>query len=248
MADKEEVLKKGIYYFDCKPFIVKEWNENLELDTSTISSLPIWVQFPDLDVKYWGVESLSKLENLIGIPLKTDKQTRDKTFLSYARLLIHIPLEGPFMEYVDYINEKGRVIRQRVKYEWQPVKCDHCSMYGHIEEKCMKKKVVRQEWRVVNQKKEKRQEQQHISTEFVTLKRTARRSSPNIRGIEEPATNSFQALLENEILDMLKHNGTPVGWKTIAYSIKEHTRQRVLYSAQQTKGYRKYIDMVLNRR
>jgi len=43
MADKDEVLKKGIYYFDHKPFIVKAWSENLDLDTDTIRSLPIWV-------------------------------------------------------------------------------------------------------------------------------------------------------------------------------------------------------------
>jgi len=79
---------------------------------------------------------------MIGIPLKTDKQTMEINLISYARLLINIPLDGPFMEYVDYINDKGRVTRQRVKYEWQPVKCDHCSMYGHIDEDCRKKKVV----------------------------------------------------------------------------------------------------------
>ena len=45
----------------------------------------------------------------------------------------------------------------------------------------------------------------------------------------------------------LKHKGTLVGWRTAAYSIKEQTRQRVLCLAYQTKKYRKYIDMVINR-
>jgi len=58
------------------------------------------------------VDSLSKIGSVIGIPLKTDKQTMDKTLLSYARLLIDIPLDGPFMDYVDYINDKGRVTTQ----------------------------------------------------------------------------------------------------------------------------------------
>ncbi|KAJ8419756.1 hypothetical protein Cgig2_022413 [Carnegiea gigantea] len=71
--DKEAVLSKGIYYFNQKPFIVKAWNEHLEINTSSINSLPIWVQFPELDVKYWGVDSLSKLGSLLGIPLKIDK-------------------------------------------------------------------------------------------------------------------------------------------------------------------------------
>ncbi|KAJ8422255.1 LOW QUALITY PROTEIN: hypothetical protein Cgig2_025875 [Carnegiea gigantea] len=144
MVDKDEVLKKGISYFDRKPFIV---------------------QFPELDVKYWGADSLSKIGSAIGIPLKIDKQTIDKTFLSYARLLIDIPLEGPFLEYVDYITDKGR--------------------------------------RVVNQEKEKGQNQQHTITKFETQRRTARRSPPNMRGNDEPTTNSFQALLKTEIIDMI---------------------------------------------
>ncbi|KAJ8419678.1 hypothetical protein Cgig2_024571 [Carnegiea gigantea] len=102
MIDRDEVLKKGIYYFDQNPFIVKAWNEHLDLDISAITSLPIWVQFPELDV------NLSKLRNLLGIPLKTDKQTMEKTYLNYARLLIDIPFEGPFPEYVDYINDKEK--------------------------------------------------------------------------------------------------------------------------------------------
>ncbi|KAJ8419732.1 hypothetical protein Cgig2_013407 [Carnegiea gigantea] len=98
--DKEAVLSKGIYYFDHKPFIVKAWNENLEVDTNAISSLPIW---------YWGVETLSKLGSILGIPLKTDKPTMEKNYLNYAGLLINISLDGPFPEYVDYITDKGIV-------------------------------------------------------------------------------------------------------------------------------------------
>ena len=52
MQDKEAVLSKGIYYFDQKPFAGRAWNENLEIDTNAIDSLSIWVQFPELDVKY----------------------------------------------------------------------------------------------------------------------------------------------------------------------------------------------------
>ncbi|KAJ8421209.1 hypothetical protein Cgig2_002375 [Carnegiea gigantea] len=195
MADKDEVLKKGIYYFDGKPFIVKAWNENLVLDINSLNSLPMWVQFPKLD----GVESLSKLGSLIRIPLKTDKQKMDKTFLNKVVLLIDIPLEGPFSECVDYINDKG----MRVKFEWELVKCDYCSMYGHLEEECRKKKVVRQEWRMTSQNKKIRQVQQATPTKYITPRRTTRRSPSNMRENEDLITNSFQALLETEILDMV---------------------------------------------
>ncbi|KAJ8419926.1 hypothetical protein Cgig2_015577 [Carnegiea gigantea] len=79
----------------------------------------------------------------MGIPIKTDKYTRDRTMLKYARLLIEVNLEGPFPEFVDFINENG------VKFEWLPAKCNHCLMYGHEETFYRKKERVRKEWRPI---------------------------------------------------------------------------------------------------
>ncbi|KAJ8446027.1 LOW QUALITY PROTEIN: hypothetical protein Cgig2_012371 [Carnegiea gigantea] len=86
---------------------------------------------------------------MIGIPIKTDRYTMEKTFFKYARLLIDIPLSYNFPEYVEFANENDVLIRQQVTYEWQPNKCDHCHMYGHLEDNCRKKQTVRREWRVV---------------------------------------------------------------------------------------------------
>ena len=53
----------------------------MEINTDAIASLPIWVQFPKLDIKYCVLNSLSKLSSMLGIPLKTDKYTKDKVML-----------------------------------------------------------------------------------------------------------------------------------------------------------------------
>jgi len=52
LNDQFTVVQKGAYFFDNKPFIVKPWNENMDLNTEELVSLPIRVRFPDLDVKY----------------------------------------------------------------------------------------------------------------------------------------------------------------------------------------------------
>ena len=64
MEDKLVVLQRGLYYFDGKSFIVKAWNVEMNINTENITSLPIWVHFPDLDIKYWSMDNLSKLESL----------------------------------------------------------------------------------------------------------------------------------------------------------------------------------------
>ena len=84
----------------------------------------------------------------MGIPLKTYRYTKDKIMLKYARLLVEMPLDGSFPEYIEFANEKDVLIRQRVVYEWLPIKCSHYSMFGHTQDVCRKKEFQRKEWRL----------------------------------------------------------------------------------------------------
>ena len=147
LRDKISVEKREIYFFDSKPMLVKGWNPNMDLQTESIRSLPIWIQLPALDIKYWGIESLSKIGSILGIPIKTDNFTKEKQAIRYARLLVEMTIDGPFPEQIDFFNEEGILIRQSVTYEWIPSKCTHCAMLGHTEDVCKKKEVVRKEWR-----------------------------------------------------------------------------------------------------
>ncbi|KAJ8423638.1 hypothetical protein Cgig2_032926 [Carnegiea gigantea] len=122
------------------------WNPELDVHTETIVSLPIWVKFPRLELKYWGLDCLSKLGSVLGVPMKIDQRTKDKTYLQYPHLLIDIHLNKEFPDYIEFLNDQGVFIRQAVTYEWRPTKCDHCLMYGHLSDQCRKKKT-RQEWR-----------------------------------------------------------------------------------------------------
>ena len=60
---------------------------------------------------------------MLGIPLKTDKYTKEKVMLRYASLLVEMPLEGSFPDFIEFANEKNVVLRQKVIYEWLPLKC-----------------------------------------------------------------------------------------------------------------------------
>jgi len=149
LQDKIVVEKRGCYFFDSKPMLVKGWNPSMDLQTESIRSLPLWIQLHGLDIKYWGIQSLSKIGSILGMPLKTDKYTKERQMIRYARLLIEMPIEGPFPDHIEFFNEAGILIRQPVTYEWIPTKCNHCAMLGHTEEVCKKKSVTRIEWRKV---------------------------------------------------------------------------------------------------
>jgi len=82
----------------------------MDLQIETIKSLPLWIQLPALDIKYWGVGSLSKLGSLLGIPIKTDKFTKDKQVLRYAPLLVEMIIDGSFPEFIEFFNEENLLI------------------------------------------------------------------------------------------------------------------------------------------
>ncbi|KAJ8423185.1 LOW QUALITY PROTEIN: hypothetical protein Cgig2_026633 [Carnegiea gigantea] len=98
--------EKGVYYFDSKPFIVKGWNPEMDMQTESIISLPLWVQLPALD----GADSLSKIGSALGIPLKTNCFAKDRTMLRYAKLLIDVSLDSPFPEFIEFFNDNDVLV------------------------------------------------------------------------------------------------------------------------------------------
>ena len=77
----------------------------------------------------------------MGIPLKTNRYTKDKSMLRYARLLIEMQIDRDFLEYVEFANERGLLIRQQVKYQWLPLKCSQYRMFSIHRSTAGKKKI-----------------------------------------------------------------------------------------------------------
>ena len=210
--DALAVAQKGFYHFDQKPFIVKAWNPKIEINVDAIASLLIWIQLPELDIKYWGLQSLSKLGSMLGIPIKTDKFTKEKTALQYARLLVEMKVTGPFPLHIDFINDKDEVIRQEVRYKWQPVKCNHCKMWGHKEGVCKKRnegRQLRQEWREVSRNHIGSGDEvpptcmeEPMDEGFIVPRQRRGRQQDRFNAIQDPPVqirqNTFQVLLEEE--------------------------------------------------
>ncbi|KAJ8419768.1 hypothetical protein Cgig2_018597 [Carnegiea gigantea] len=94
--EKSEVESETIYW------------QNVVLCTVLGANPPF--ELPGLDIKYWGMESLSKIDSLLGIPIKTDRFAKDKLVLRYARLLVEMPIEGPFPEHIEFFNDDGVLI------------------------------------------------------------------------------------------------------------------------------------------
>ncbi|KAJ8438354.1 hypothetical protein Cgig2_015281 [Carnegiea gigantea] len=185
------------------PNEVKPWNEEMDINIETLVSVPVWVRFLELDIKYYGLDSLSKIGSVLGIHIKIDKYTRDKSFLRYARLLIEMQLHDSFPDYVGFVNEHNVVVRQKVEYEWKPTKCNYCRIFGHTEEECRKKPKPRIEWRPILRQDPLNLAPPQLFTDeegFVPVKKKAAAPIIDYRELPGPiqVQNNFNSLTEME--------------------------------------------------
>ncbi|KAL2903784.1 DNA mismatch repair protein MutS [Bienertia sinuspersici] len=52
MEQYERVLTGDPHFFDYKPLIIKKWDPNMELHQESVKTIPIWIRFPNLELKY----------------------------------------------------------------------------------------------------------------------------------------------------------------------------------------------------
>ncbi|XP_016479315.1 uncharacterized protein LOC107800626 [Nicotiana tabacum] len=136
--DRENVVEEGVKMFDRKPIVVKPWKADCDVTKDKVYRIPIWIRLVGLDVKYWGKNSLTKITSLIGTPLKADKAMTNRDKMTYARVLVEIPLNQEYPTSVMFENEYGRIVEQKVEYEWKPVLCAKCKNFGHDIMNCRK--------------------------------------------------------------------------------------------------------------
>lgn len=91
--------------FDKKPVIVKPWSADLDIKNFDVNCVPIWVRLMELDLKYWGQNTLMKLGSMLGKPIKTDRATTMKELLHYAHLFIDVSIVHELPDSISFENE-----------------------------------------------------------------------------------------------------------------------------------------------
>lgn len=138
---RDKIVEHGIWFFDSKPMVIRPWAGDFDI-LKGVKSIPIWVKLPRLPLRYWSEKSLNGICNLLGTPLLTDRVTKDRTILSYVRVLIEIKIGLDLIENIQFMNKYDQVVDQAVEYEWLPVKCINYHLMGHVENDCKSKKNV----------------------------------------------------------------------------------------------------------
>lgn len=117
---------------------VQKWRPGHSVEDAKISTLPIWVRFPDLPVEYFDKEWLCKARDKIGKTIKVDNSTRATTSGQFVRVCVKINMGKPLRE-----NYRMRGGNWRLQYKGLHNLCFTCGKYDHREASCPLKPTQR---------------------------------------------------------------------------------------------------------
>ncbi|XP_074293052.1 uncharacterized protein LOC141619952 [Silene latifolia] len=134
--DMNNVLREGPWKLGSSSLILKQWYPNFSMEMDKVSTVPIWVLFPDFEPFLWSESVLSKMASKIGKPLFADLNTTCKTKLSFARILVEADVSATLPDEIVLNTPFHGQTVQRIIYEWLPFHCSGCGKLGHKLNSC----------------------------------------------------------------------------------------------------------------
>jgi len=136
--DRLEVLNGGPYFAYGRNLMLKILPRCFTFGDEEVATIPLWIQLPDLPLDCWNVRALSKIASRVGNPITTDKLTRTKERLSFARVMVEVDVSKELVSSVEMRLPTGVVYHQAVVFEFRPKYCKKCKVFGHMEGDCNK--------------------------------------------------------------------------------------------------------------
>lgn len=112
------------------PLILQQWKPGVELNRDTHRSVPVWVRLRNLPFAFWSAQAIGKVASALGKPLYVDQKTEQMSMLTFARVCVEMTTQQPQYETLDLTTNGSKVVVE-VEYEWKPMICSKCEMFGH---------------------------------------------------------------------------------------------------------------------
>ncbi|GJY47368.1 cytokinin dehydrogenase 3-like protein [Tanacetum coccineum] len=148
MDGLDAMLENGPWFIRNNPLILKKWHPDENLLKEDVNTILIWVKLHGVPVTAFSDDGLSAITTKLGTPLMLDSYTADMCMQSwgsssYARVMIEIrdDVELKYNIVVTMLRIKREgyyTCNIRVEYEWKPLMCACCKVFGHVHEECPK--------------------------------------------------------------------------------------------------------------
>ncbi|GKB23467.1 putative reverse transcriptase domain-containing protein [Tanacetum coccineum] len=144
----DAMLENGLWFIRNNSLILKKWHPDENLLKEDVSTISVWVKLHGVPITAFSDDGLSAIATKLGTPLMLDFHTTDMCMQSwgrssYARVMIElravVELKDNIIVAMPRIKGEGYyTCNIRVEYEWKPLRCACCKVFGHVHEECPK--------------------------------------------------------------------------------------------------------------
>lgn len=113
-----------------------QWSPSFSPSTYKNTFAQVWVYFWDLGYDFWDHQTLFEIAKGVGMPVKLDPRTIDRSLGLYTRILIEVDLSRPLLQLLQVSHVVGESITMGVEYESLPNVCGTCGFVGHLAANC----------------------------------------------------------------------------------------------------------------
>ncbi|KAL0286084.1 UNVERIFIED_CONTAM: hypothetical protein Sangu_2749600 [Sesamum angustifolium] len=140
-AAMEEIIERSSWLFQGQPIVLQCWEQDMSLRRQKHTQIPVWVRLKHLPMEYWTDDGLGTIASGVGIPLYTDKITKNCSRIDYARVCVMLDYNSTLPKHLIFMNplmqESHEVpVKIDIEYEWLPQRCKTCFSLGHTTRTC----------------------------------------------------------------------------------------------------------------
>ena len=229
--DMELVMEQGPYFIYGKSLFLRKWTSDFEMKEDLLRVLPIWITLPQFPLHLWGERSISKIASMVGKPITTDECTAKKLRISYARVLVEVDITQKPIETVDIMDHKGKLVEQKIEYEWRPMYCQSCLKIGHdcaIKKGPGKKLIQEKVWKPTKQNEATQNEEKPMN---VVIKSAKQQEEPQKKQ-EEPQKKQEEPQREQDE----PHKETLNEWTVVTSGKVDRGKRAMIHTPKSSFG------------
>ncbi|CAN6832899.1 unnamed protein product [Brassica oleracea] len=133
---REVLLSRTCWNIGGLPMFVAPWSPDYSPEEPPLTSDIVPVEMRNVPYLLFNQESLSRIATAVGKPDSLAPETERKLNFEVAKLYVRVDLTAPLPNKIVSGFSNGKEVVIDVSYPWLPVKCDHCSKFGHSAAKC----------------------------------------------------------------------------------------------------------------
>ena len=107
-----------------------------------MEKLPLWIHLSNIPLELFTQKGLSYIASAVGTPLYMDRITASQHRQAFAKVCVEIESVMEIPRFIKVGMRDGSVVIVNIHVPWYPLKCLHCSTFGHVAKTCPKKPVV----------------------------------------------------------------------------------------------------------